>query len=83
MKHTKGWIPNQYSAPKVEIMHWIIYFLQTTKEEHALLHAAEVGDAQTVAHILDNHPGIDTAVTDMMGRTPLRLATQGEHLEVQ
>ena len=46
------------------------------------MYACENGDFLTVRRILAAIPDFDINVPDSLGRTPLRLAVEYEHLEV-
>jgi ankyrin repeat protein len=46
------------------------------------MYACENGDFLTVRGILEAIPDFDINVQDSLGRTPLRLAVEFEHLEV-
>jgi ankyrin repeat protein len=46
------------------------------------LHACKNGDYRTVHHILDQHLITDIDITNQLGRTPMQLAIENEHLEV-
>ena len=59
------------------------FFFQPKKEEEEFLRAVEVGDIPTVRKLLGSREtDIDVNCTDILGRTPLRLAVENEHLEV-
>ncbi|XP_050397743.2 short transient receptor potential channel 7 isoform X2 [Patella vulgata] len=53
----------------------------TTLEED-FIYAAEFGDIPTVQRILEDNPSFNVDFSDILGRTPLRLAVGNEHLEV-
>ncbi|XP_076470578.1 short transient receptor potential channel 7-like isoform X3 [Babylonia areolata] len=53
----------------------------TTVEEE-FIYAAEFGDIPTVKRVLEEHPNFSVDYSDILGRTPLRLAVGNEHLEV-
>ncbi len=57
-------------------------FQQEIEVESELLRACEVGDIPSVKRILAQHPNLDVNCTDILGRTPLRLAVENEHLDV-
>ena len=46
------------------------------------MEACENGDLKTVNFILQNIKEFNIEVTDNLGRSPLRLAVENEHLEV-
>ena len=47
------------------------------------MRAVEVGDIPTVRRLLTTRSDdLDVNCTDILGRTPLRLAVENEHLEV-
>ena len=50
--------------------------------EEDFIYAAEFGDIPTVQRILDENPHLNVDFSDILGRTPLRLAVGNEHLEV-
>ena len=50
--------------------------------EEDFIYAAEFGDIPTVQRILDENPALNVDFSDILGRTPLRLAVGNEHLEV-
>ncbi|KAL4235161.1 anthranilate synthase component II [Mactra antiquata] len=50
--------------------------------EEDFIYAAEFGDIPTVQRILDDNPALNVDFSDILGRTPLRLAVGNEHLEV-
>ena len=58
-----------------------IYFQLTTLEDD-FIYAAEFGDIPTVQRILEENPHFNVDFSDILGRTPLRLAVGNEHLEV-
>ena len=61
---------------------YIITKMQPHGLQEELLHAAEVGDLPSVQKLLHENPDLDVNCRDLMGRTPLRLASGNEHLEV-
>ncbi|KAH3777181.1 short transient receptor potential channel 7-like [Dreissena polymorpha] len=50
--------------------------------EEDFIYAAEFGDIPTVQRILEENPSLNVDFSDILGRTPLRLAVGNEHLEV-
>ena len=46
------------------------------------INACESGDLTIVKQILDNIKDFNVEITDNLGRNPLRLAVENEHLEV-
>ena len=52
------------------------------EDENEFIKAIEVGDFPTVQRVLNENPEFNVNCTDFLGRTPLRLAVEGEHLEV-
>ncbi|XP_045191556.2 short transient receptor potential channel 7-like isoform X1 [Mercenaria mercenaria] len=50
--------------------------------EEDFIYAAEFGDIPTVQRVLDENPSLNVDFSDILGRTPLRLAVGNEHLEV-
>lgn len=57
-------------------------YFQPKKEEEEFLRAVEVGDIPTVRKLLSRESDLDVNCTDILGRTPLRLAVENEHLDV-
>ena len=55
---------------------------QLSTLEEDFIYAAEFGDIPTVQRILDENPHLNVDFSDILGRTPLRLAVGNEHLEV-
>lgn len=55
---------------------------QLSSLEEDFIYAAEFGDIPTVQRILDENPLLNVDFSDILGRTPLRLAVGNEHLEV-
>ena len=65
-------------------MHWLNYLIfQLSTLEEDFIYAAEFGDIPTVQRILDENPHLNVDFSDILGRTPLRLAVGNEHLEVR
>ena len=56
--------------------------LQLNDLEEDFIYAAEFGDIPTVQKILEDNPHFNVDFSDILGRTPLRLAVGNEHLEV-
>jgi transient-receptor-potential calcium channel protein len=53
------------------------------KEDEEFLRAVELGDIPTVRKLFSNpNNHVDCNCTDILGRTPLRLAVENEHLEI-
>ncbi|XP_067652080.1 short transient receptor potential channel 7-like isoform X1 [Haliotis asinina] len=50
--------------------------------EEEFIYAAEFGDIPTVQRILEENANLSVDYSDILGRTPLRLAVGNEHLEV-
>jgi ankyrin repeat protein len=46
------------------------------------IEACENGDLKTVNFVLQSLKDFSTEITDNLGRTPLRIAVENEHLEV-
>ena len=61
-----------------------LYFFKFQRgDEDELLRCVEFGDIPGLRHLMARKPGIaDENITDILGRTPLRLAVENEHLEV-
>ena len=57
-------------------------WFQLSELEEDFIYAAEFGDIPTVQRILDSNPTFSVDFSDILGRTPLRLAVGNEHLEV-
>ncbi|ESO82714.1 hypothetical protein LOTGIDRAFT_108754, partial [Lottia gigantea] len=55
---------------------------QLSTLEEDFIYAAEFGDIPTVQRILEDNLGFSVDYSDILGRTPLRLAVGNEHLEV-
>ena len=51
-------------------------------DKNEFIKAIEVGDFPTVQRVLQENPEFNVNCTDFLSRTPLRLAVEGEHLEV-
>ena len=62
-------------------LNYLIFQLSTLEED--FIYAAEFGDIPTVQRILDENPHLNVDFSDILGRTPLRLAVGNEHLEVR
>lgn len=58
----------------------LVFQLSTIEEE--FIYAAEFGDIPKVQRILENTTNFSVDYSDILGRTPLRLAVGNEHLEV-
>lgn len=50
--------------------------------EEEFIYAAEFGDIPTAQRILEENSNFSVDYSDILGRTPLRLAVGNEHLEV-
>ena len=57
--------------------------LQLSSVEEDFIFAAEFGDIPTVQRVLEENPNFSVDYSDILGRTPLRLAVGNEHLEVR
>ena len=60
----------------------IIISFQPKKEEEEFLRAVEVGDLPSVKKLLASHKTLNVNCTDILGRTPMRLAVENEHQDV-
>lgn len=50
--------------------------------EEDFIYASEFGNIPSVQKILEENPSFNVGYSDILGRTPLRLAVGNEHLEV-
>lgn len=57
--------------------------LQLSSLEEDFIYAAEFGDIPTVRRVLEENANFSVDYSDILGRTPLRLAVGNEHLEVR
>ena len=70
------------NGKNVNVMLEYIFSFQLSTLEEDFIYAAEFGDIPTVQRILDENPHLNVDFSDILGRTPLRLAVGNEHLEV-